>query len=149
MLLWLRFLKEVNEDMRHLPSEMQENEFIRHAADLCMRSSFTPEELDEYDRYKDIIRTERTLREGARREGLAEGLKKGRTEGEQIGLEKGEQIGLEKGRTEGEKIGLEKGEQKKAISIAQNLLKSGIPIEIISKSTGLPKQQIEKLIKNK
>ena len=33
--LWLRFLKEVDEKMRSLPPEMEENEDIRFAAKLC------------------------------------------------------------------------------------------------------------------
>ena len=85
MVLWLRFLKEAGEDMATLPPEMQENEFISQAAQLCERGTFTPEELDAYDKYWDIIRTERAIREGARREGRADGL----VEGEAIGLEKG------------------------------------------------------------
>ena len=80
MALWLRFLKETGEQMRTLPPEMQENEYIRQAAAICERGTFTPEELDAYDKYWDIIRTERTLRERTRRDALAEG--------EAIGLEK-------------------------------------------------------------
>jgi predicted transposase/invertase (TIGR01784 family) len=73
MVLWLRFLKETGEKMRMLPPEMQENKYIRQAAELCERGTFTPEELDAYDKYWDIIRTEVTLREGTRRDALAEG----------------------------------------------------------------------------
>jgi len=39
----------------------------------------------------------------------------------------------------------EKGEMKKAIEIAKNLLKNGVDIEIIIKSTGLTKKEIEEL----
>ena len=77
MVLWLRFLNEVGEDMKSLPPELQENEHIRQAAELCEEGAFTPEEREAYDHYWDVIRTEKTSREGARREGLAEGLAKG------------------------------------------------------------------------
>ena len=40
------------------------------------------------------------------------------------------------------------GEQKKAVIIAQNLLKRGMPIDDIVDTTGLSKQQIEELKKN-
>jgi predicted transposase/invertase (TIGR01784 family) len=71
--LWLRFLKEVNENMRMLPIEMQENEYIRKAAEICEIGAFTPEELDTYDRYWDSINVEKTLRIGAFQEGQAKG----------------------------------------------------------------------------
>ena len=73
MVLWLSFLKETGEKMRELPPEMQENEYIRKAAELCEVGAFTPEELAAYDKYWDIIRTEKTLVEGAWRKGHAEG----------------------------------------------------------------------------
>ena len=84
--LWLRFLKEVGEGMRQLPDELAGNKQIRQAAELCEEAAFTSEELDAYDRYWDIIRVEKTLREGS----LAEGRAEGRAEGEAIGLAKGE-----------------------------------------------------------
>jgi len=89
MVLWFRFLKEVGEEMTELPVEMQENEYIRQAAELCQRGAYTPEELARYDGYWDAVRIEKTLIAGAE--------SKGRAEGEAIGLEKGEAIGLEKG----------------------------------------------------
>ena len=95
MVLWLRFLKEVNERMKTLPPEMQENEFISQAAALCERAAFTPEEFAAYEKYWDIIRTERTLREGARQEGLEEGLAKGEAERDQLKAER-QQLKAEK-----------------------------------------------------
>ena len=106
MVLWLRFLNEVGEDMKSLPPELQENEHIRQAAELCEEGAFTPEEREAYDHYWDVIRTEKTSREGARREGLAEGLAKGEAKGLAKGLKKGEEKGLA--------LGLKKGEAERA-----------------------------------
>jgi hypothetical protein len=53
MVLWLRFLKEVNENMRELPPEMRENKFISKAAEICESGTFSPEELAAYDKYWD------------------------------------------------------------------------------------------------
>ena len=78
--LWLRFLKEVDESMTALPAELQENEHIRQAAELCEESAFTPEELAAYENYWDIIRTEIAVRESALTKGRAEGRTEGRTE---------------------------------------------------------------------
>jgi len=127
MVLWLRFLKELNENIYELPPEMMENEDIRMAAQLCERKGYTPEEQARYDGFWDMVRIEKTI--------LAEGL------------EKGEAIGLEKGLEKGEAIGLEKGEHKKACSVALKALEMGMTIEDASKLSGLSIQQIEKLIK--
>jgi predicted transposase/invertase (TIGR01784 family) len=71
MVLWLRFLKEVNEKLWKLPPEMQENEYIRKAAELCEEGAFTPGELAAYDRYWDSISIEKTIRSSILREGRA------------------------------------------------------------------------------
>jgi predicted transposase/invertase (TIGR01784 family) len=72
--LWLRFLKEVDESMKALPAELEENEYIRQAAELCEESAFTPSELAAYDKYWDIVRTEISVRESARMKGKTEGI---------------------------------------------------------------------------
>jgi len=78
--LWLRFLKEVNEKMKMLPPEMQENKYISKAAKLCEIGAFTPEELAAYERYWDSVSIEKTLVGGAFREGHAEGRAEGKAE---------------------------------------------------------------------
>ena len=49
----------------------------------------------------------------------------------------------------GEKAGFSKGEQageqKAALEIAKNFKKSGIPLDVIAKNTGLPVKKIEVL----
>ena len=76
----------------------------------------------------------------------ASGLEKGRTEGLQKGraegLQKGRAEGLQKGRAEG----LQKGRAEAEMEIARNMLKAGISKELISSTTGLTIDQIEKLI---
>jgi predicted transposase/invertase (TIGR01784 family) len=151
MVLWLRFLKETNEKMFVLPAEMQKNDHIRKAAELCERAAFTPEELLEYEASKEHIRIERAVREGTRRDALAEGLEKGKAmgleEGEAIGLEKGEAIGLEKG----EAIGLEKGEAKGRAGLQENGVlnghRAGYPIDAIAIITELTPEQVIKILK--
>jgi predicted transposase/invertase (TIGR01784 family) len=76
--LWLRFLKEVDENMKTLPPEMQENEYIRKAAELCEEVAFTPAEMYAYDRYWDMVRVEKTIKSSFLREGLAKGEAIGR-----------------------------------------------------------------------
>ena len=78
--LWLRFLKEVGEDMKILPPEMQAHEHIRQAVELCEEGAFTEGELEAYDRYWDMVRTNKSLRISALRKGEAKGLAKGEAE---------------------------------------------------------------------
>jgi predicted transposase/invertase (TIGR01784 family) len=142
MVLWLRFLKEVGENMRALPPEMQENEYIRKAAELCEEAAFTPEELAAYDKYWDIIRTEKTLIESAWQKGLKKGLAEGEIKGEKKGLKKGlaegEIKGLEKGKAEG------KAEAK--IETVINAHKAGCSIDTIVAITDLTPQQITEIL---
>jgi hypothetical protein len=55
--LWLRFLKEVGEDGFKADSDMTDNDAIREAIEICAEGGFTPEELETYEDYWDIIRT--------------------------------------------------------------------------------------------
>ena len=121
--LWLRFLNEVDEDMYKLPPEMQENEFIREAAELCELGAYTPEELAGYEKFWDEVRSYNSAMSGAERKGRAEERAEERAKGE---------IKL----------------QEEKNQIALNLLKNGVSIEIVSNSTGLSIEQIEKLKKD-
>ena len=60
-------------------------------------------------------------------------------------LEAAEKKGLEKGLEKGREEGLEKGREEEKIEIAKNLISLGLDVEIIKKSTGLSKAEIEKL----
>jgi len=71
MVLWLHFLKELDK-MKVLPPEMMENEDIRMAAELCEESAFTPAELAAYEKYWDMVSTEKTA--------ISSAIKKGKTE---------------------------------------------------------------------
>ena len=103
--LWLRFLKEVNENMRSLPQELLDNEDIRKAAELCEEGAFTPEQLAAYEKYWDIISTEKTLYKGA--------LLKGHAAGEALGIAKGE--------TERSKLKIELDASKAELDATQKL----------------------------
>ena len=138
-LLWLRFLREVDESMTMLPSELQANEYIRQAAELCEESAYTPEELAAYEKYWDIVRTEISIREGSRRKGVIEGEAIGLQKGEAIGLQKGEVIGLQKG----EAIGLQK-EREEAVLRGH---RRGHSIDTIAEFTDLSPDQILKILK--
>jgi len=116
---WLYFLKYL-EDFEEIPAILNEEVFVKgfEAAEIA---NFDKKQMVEYE---DSLKIYRDLK------GVVD-----------TSFEDGEIKGMEKG----EKIGMEKGEKKKAIEIAKILKKDGIDIEIISKSTGLSNEEIEKL----
>jgi flagellar biosynthesis/type III secretory pathway protein FliH len=106
---WLRFLRETGtseaQDAQTLRELAPAAEEIREALELSGESAFSRTELEAYDRYWDVIRTERTLMAGKYTEGRTEGRIEGRTEGLREGIEQG----IERGRTEGLREGIEQG----------------------------------------
>ncbi len=104
-----------------------------------------------------IRKEKEKIRKEALKIGKQEGIKEGKKIGKQMGLEKGLQKGKKEGLKEGEKIGvkkgeklglekgIEKGEKNKAKEMAKVLKKDGVDIELIVKSSGLSKEEIEKL----
>ena len=59
--------------------------------------------------------------------------------------EEGISQGIEQGYTSGINDGISKGENKKSIEIAKNLLSMNMPLEDISKATGLTIEEINKI----
>ena len=149
--LWLRFLKEVDESMTKLPPEMQENEYIRQAAELCEESAFTPAELAAYEKYWDIIRIDLSVRESAQKKGMEEGHAKGMEEGRAKGMEEGRAKGMEEGRAEGMEIGRAEGRAEGMEVVRKNMVinchLAGLPVDTISTVTGFTLEQIMEILK--
>ena len=138
MVLWLRFLKEVDEQMRVLPTELQENENIRKAAELCEIGCFSDAELAAYERFWDMILVDKDLKFTWRQEGLEEGRKQG--------IEQG----IEQGRVEGRAEGLAEGEIKTMERIVIEGKLNGFSTEQIQSLTKLSIEQLnEILMRNK
>lgn len=53
--------------------------------------------------------------------------------------------GFDKGKLEGKEEGIEEGADKKARAIARELLKKGLPVDLIAETTGLSREEIEQL----
>ena len=117
-LLWLRFLREIDEKTRTVSEELLEIPEIAQAVALSEQSAYTPGELEVYDSYWDQVRREKTI--------VIDSYTKGRIEG----------------RAEGEAIGEAKLNTER-YEIAKNLLKQGIDIKIIINSTGLTREAIQ------
>jgi predicted transposase/invertase (TIGR01784 family) len=71
--LWLRFLTEINENTEEISNELLENEYIREAVEYMERAAYTKEQLENYDKWKIAVMTERSALKDAMRKGLAEG----------------------------------------------------------------------------
>ena len=70
-----------------------------------------------------------------------DGYEEGFNSGERAGFSKGERAGFSKG----ERVGAERGAMQRQCEIAKNFKKSGIPIDVIAKNTGLSEEEIEAL----
>ena len=84
---------------------------------------------------------EMLFKELTREEDLEISRLDGYEEGERAGFTKGERAGF----TKGERTGAERGAKQKQCEIAKNFKKSGIPIDVIAKNTGLSEKEIAEL----
>ncbi|MFP3022536.1 MAG: transposase, partial [Wolbachia sp.] len=105
---------------------------------------------DELDRFrwneKDLIAyEERILSVQKENAILAQKLDDAKHEGIQIGEEKGRKEGILIGHQKGRQEGKAEGEKQAKIAVVKNLLKAGIPIDIISQTTGLSSNEIKQL----
>ena len=66
-------------------------------------------------------------------------------EAREKGIEQGIEKGIEKGIEQGIEKGIEKGIEQEKIEIVKNMLKDEVDISVISKYTGLSKEEIERL----
>ena len=80
-ILWLRFMTEINDKTREVSTELLENPEISKALEEVKISAFTPDELRAYDKFWDIVSSERTLMDGSYKDGVKEGIKEGVKEG--------------------------------------------------------------------
>ncbi len=131
LLQWLAFLDNPNnEGVKEMKKKNQD------IADALWKL----EEISEDEKLRKIAevrerweRDEISAQAYWKENGLAEGRKEG--------LE----IGKKEGKKEGRKEGRKEGEKKAQLEIAKELLKNHVAIEIIVKSTGLTKEEVEKI----
>lgn len=124
-LLWLRFLREINEKTIDVSSDLLDIPEISEAIALSEEAAYTPGELNSYQSYWDSVRIEKTLMLGRFEEGKAEGLAEGEV----------------KGKIEG----IAEGEHKKAIEIAKGLILDGVDLSIIERASGLSMETLTEL----
>ena len=140
---WLDFLKNnrIKEDTT-TPGLQEAREQLR-----VMKMS--KKDRQEYDNYMDAIRTQNSVLDTYRSEGLIEGRiigrQEGREEGRKEGRKEGREEGRKEGREEGKKEGREEGKKEEKKQIALNLLKISMPDQSIAEITGLSLEEIIQL----
>ena len=127
MVLWLRFLTEINSNTKEIPADLLNDPEIGKAVEDLEVSGFTDAELGAYDKFWDSVSVERTLLDDRYQKGKEEGRAEGRAEGK------------EEGRAEGRAEGM----SLRSLEIARNLLSLGLPIDQITQATGLTEEEIE------
>ncbi len=116
--LWLRFLSEINDLQEWISPDFLDVPEIKEATDLILESGLTKGELETYDRYWDIISTEKTFLIDAYDKGIEQGIEQERK--------------FSDNKIKAEKLG-----------IARNLKKTGVSSSDILLATGFTEQEIE------
>lgn len=129
--LWLRFLTEIKDGVENVPAELRENPEISKALDELEESSYSQAELAAYDKFWDIVSTEKTLIKGKTQEAMEKGYAKG----------------MEKGIKEGEARGITKGFLQGKIATAKNFLAMKLTPEQVAAGTGLSLEEVLALMK--
>ncbi len=96
LILWLRFLNEVDEKTTTLDSEFLSIPEIKEAAEISEVQAYTPDQLEWYDKFWDGVRVEKTFISQSLKSGYESGVEKGIEMGIEKGIEKGLIIALQK-----------------------------------------------------
>ena len=74
MVLWLRFLTEINSNTKEIPADLLNDPEIGKAVEELEISGFTDAELRAYDKFWDSVSVERTLLDDRYQKGKEEGM---------------------------------------------------------------------------
>ena len=121
MVLWLRFLTEINSNTKEILADLLNDPEIGKAVEDLEVSGFTDAELRAYDKFWDSVSVERTLLDDRY----------------QKGMEKGIETGFEKG--------MEEGMNQRSLEIAKKMLAKGMDEASIMDMTGLTAEEIKLL----
>ena len=124
---WMDFLKN-----NHI-KDNTETPGLREAKEQLRVLQMNDAERKAYDNYLDTIRTQDSVLDTYRTEGLLEGR--------MIGREEGRAEGREEGRAEGR----EEGARNQSIAIAKEMIKMNLDKSIIKRATGLTDDELDNL----
>ena len=129
MVLWLRFLTEINSNTKEIPADLLNDPEIGKAVEELEISGFSDAELRAYDKFWDSVSVERTL--------IDDSYQKGK--------EKGKEEGIAEGMEKGMKQGMEKGMNLRSLEIARKMLAKGMDEASVMDMTGLTAEEIKLL----
>jgi flagellar biosynthesis/type III secretory pathway protein FliH len=86
---------------------------------------------------EDIMTIAKRIEQQGIQRGIQEGIQRGREEG----IQRGREEGIQRGREEG----IQRGREEGILETAKNLIQQGIPLDVISKATGLSKKELAQL----
>ena len=127
MVLWLRFLTEINANTKEIPADLLNDPEIGKAVEELEISGFTDAELRAYDKFWDSVSVERTLLDDRYQKGKEEGMEEGRAEG----------------RAEGRVEGRAEGMNLRSLEIAKKMLAKGMDEATVMDVTGLTAEEMK------
>ena len=127
-MLWLRFLTEIDENTKEVPAELLENAEVSEALEIVERAAFTDEEMRAYDKFWDNVSVQKTLEESWKAK-----MEQYKAQADEAKAQA----------TEAE-TKVAKARQEKLES-ARKMKADGMPIELITKYTGLTPDEIAAL----
>ena len=130
--LWLRFLTEIDENTREVPTELLENAEVSEALEIVERAAFTDDEMFFYDKFWDRVSTQRTWEYDWK-------IKMEQVEAEM------EQVKVKAEQAEAKAEQAEAKLKQKDIDTARKMKALGSDTAFISQVTGLTAKQIEAL----
>ena len=136
---WMDFLKN-----NHI-KDNTETPGLREAKEQLRVLQMNDAERKAYDNYLDTIRTQDSVLDTYRTEGLLEGRMIGRAEGRAEGREEGRAEGRAEGREEGREEGRAEGARNQSIAIAKEMIKMNLDKSIIKRATGLTDDELDNL----
>ena len=133
--LWLRFLTEINDETREVPTELLENAETNEALEIIERAAFSDAEMRAYDKFWDIVSRQKTLEGDYKRE-----INAMKNEVEMA------EKAIEEAKAEAEEAKAEAEEAKsKLVDSARKMKVKGYAVGDIADITGLPAEEIETL----
>jgi len=124
IVLWSRYLTEIDEKTRKAPEELLANPETRKALDIVEESAYTDAQMAGYDHFWEAVSWERTL--------VSAALKRS-----EQAHKKGYEVGMEKG--------MKKGILSERLRNARAMKRMNVPLDTIIQVTGLSKEEIDRL----
>ena len=115
MVLWLRFLTEINSNTQEIPADLLKEPEIEKAVEELKISGFTEAELRAYDKFWDSVSVERTLLDDR----------------------------YQKGKEEGKEEGMAEGMKQRSLEIAKKMLANGMDAATVMEMTGVTAEQMK------